>query len=140
TSQTPAEEHENDEEIKNDEEDDEVEEVEIASRRLTVLIYGGGIAGLMLALLLCRARVPFLVLERAKEVKPLGLGDMIAPLFKQLGIFEEFIHLAKRLNHCQMYNENLKPIKLMDMSLVKDMYVVGNRFFCTSFSNDFDLL
>ncbi|KAF9397036.1 hypothetical protein BGZ94_006426, partial [Podila epigama] len=36
-----------------------------------VLISGGGIAGLMLAILLHKARVPFLVFERAKEIKPL---------------------------------------------------------------------
>ncbi|KAG0344168.1 hypothetical protein BG005_002022 [Podila minutissima] len=37
-----------------------------------VLISGGGIGGLTLALLLHKANVPFLVLERAKEIKPLG--------------------------------------------------------------------
>lgn len=37
-----------------------------------VLISGGGIGGLTLALLLHKANIPFLVLERAKEIKPLG--------------------------------------------------------------------
>lgn len=37
-----------------------------------VLISGGGIGGLTLALLLYKANVPFLVLERAKEIKSLG--------------------------------------------------------------------
>ncbi|KAG0337102.1 hypothetical protein BG000_005832 [Podila horticola] len=39
-----------------------------------VLISGGGIGGLTLALLLHKANIPFLVLERAKEIKPLGEG------------------------------------------------------------------
>lgn len=38
----------------------------------SVLISGGGIGGLTLAILLHKANIPFLVLERAKEIKPLG--------------------------------------------------------------------
>lgn len=37
-----------------------------------VLIVGAGIGGLMLAFLLKKGGVPFLVVERAAEVKPLG--------------------------------------------------------------------
>lgn len=38
----------------------------------SVLISGGGIGGLTLAILLHKANIPFLVLERATEIKPLG--------------------------------------------------------------------
>lgn len=47
------------------------EEIEALSKP-KVLISGGGIGGLTLALLLYKANLPFLVLERAKEIKPLG--------------------------------------------------------------------
>ncbi|KAF9332471.1 hypothetical protein BG006_004645 [Podila minutissima] len=54
-----------------------------------VLISGGGIGGLTLAILLHKANTPFLVLERAKEIKPLGsaiaLGSAVAPQFVQMG-------------------------------------------------------
>ncbi|KAF9308733.1 hypothetical protein BG003_010692 [Podila horticola] len=39
----------------------------------SVLISGGGIGGLTLAILLHKANIPFLVLERATEIKPLDL-------------------------------------------------------------------
>ncbi|KAF9406180.1 hypothetical protein BGZ94_003215 [Podila epigama] len=90
-----------------------------------VLISGAGIAGLMLAILLYKANYPFLIFERAKEVRPLGsfmgLGALIGPLFKQLGIYDEFVQLSKRVNHVQMYTENLKPIKSLDISHAKSM-------------------
>lgn len=37
-----------------------------------VLIVGAGLGGLTLALLLLKGGIPFLIVERAKEVRPLG--------------------------------------------------------------------
>ncbi|KAG0084471.1 hypothetical protein BGZ93_005224 [Podila epicladia] len=68
----------------------------------SVLISGGGIGGLTLALLLHKANIPFLVLERAKEIRSLGsaisMGSSVAPLFKQLGIWDEFVNRSKMYN------------------------------------------
>ncbi|KAG0033290.1 hypothetical protein BGZ81_008875, partial [Podila clonocystis] len=60
------------------------EELEAVSKS-TVLISGGGIGGLTLAALLYKADIPFLVLERAKEIKPL------APSFCSVGYFDAMI-------------------------------------------------
>ncbi|KAG0342668.1 hypothetical protein BG004_005619 [Podila humilis] len=64
-----------------------------------ILIVGAGIGGLFLGQLLHKGGVPFEIFERAKEVKPLGsalsLGSTVSTLFKQLGIFDDFVKLGK---------------------------------------------
>ncbi|KFH70608.1 hypothetical protein MVEG_03458 [Podila verticillata NRRL 6337] len=82
-----------------------------------VLISGGGIGGLTLALLLHKANIPFLVLEKAKEIKPLGsaiqMGPSVAALFKQLGIWDEFLERSKVWDAMAMYKEDLTPVHSM---------------------------
>ncbi|KAF9428988.1 hypothetical protein BGZ94_000217 [Podila epigama] len=83
-----------------------------------VLIVGGGIGGLTLAILLKKLGIPFAIFERAREVKPLGaalsLGAGVAPLFTQMGIYDEFIRIAKHYNQLHVWDEDLNPQFSMD--------------------------
>lgn len=63
-----------------------------------VLIAGAGIGGLTLALLLHKANVPFLVLERANEIKPLGKAIDIRPSYN-LRSFSLLHLLALNMHH-----------------------------------------
>lgn len=44
-----------------------------------IVIAGGGIGGLVLGLTLHQIGVPFVILESAREMKPLGVGINIQP-------------------------------------------------------------
>ncbi|KAF9338645.1 hypothetical protein BGZ91_008314 [Linnemannia elongata] len=62
-------------------------------KNANVMIIGAGLAGLLLAILLDKAGIPYQIYERAKEVKPLGgvmsLNAGILPALEQLGLYEE---------------------------------------------------
>ncbi|KAG0343539.1 hypothetical protein BG004_005232, partial [Podila humilis] len=83
--------------------------------RTNVIISGGGIGGLTLAILLYKANIPFIVLERAHEIKPLGsaisLGAHIGPLFKQLGIYDDFLARSKLHQRARVYSEDLELVQ-----------------------------
>ncbi|KAF9300754.1 hypothetical protein BGZ74_007537 [Mortierella antarctica] len=94
-----------------------------------VLIAGAGIGGLTLALLLHKANVPFLVLERATEIKPLGaafvLGPSVASLLSQLGIYDEFVAMGKPQMKMNILDEDLKLQFANDFSHIKDVAGTG---------------
>ncbi|KAF8981041.1 hypothetical protein BGZ52_003347 [Haplosporangium bisporale] len=84
-----------------------------------VLIAGAGLGGLTLAILLKKAGIPFEIFERQQELKPLGagmtLGAGIGPLFQQLGIYDEFVSIAKQATEMSMFQENLKLESIMQV-------------------------
>ncbi|KAF9954069.1 hypothetical protein BGZ72_004931 [Mortierella alpina] len=90
-----------------------------------VIIVGAGIGGLVLAILMEKASIPYEILERATEVKMLGsaisLGSTVAPLFKQLGIYEEFASKGKRNLFIDTYNESRERSFIMDFEPVTEM-------------------
>lgn len=46
----------------------------------------------------------------------IALGPGVVPIFKQIGIYDEFLKLAKIANCIQVFNEERKPEFIMDFS------------------------
>ncbi|KAK3805212.1 MAG: hypothetical protein JOS17DRAFT_808613 [Linnemannia elongata] len=80
------------------------------AKRPKVLIVGAGLGGLTLGMLLHKANIPFEIYERAAVVKPLGsamfFNSTTAPLFKQCGIYDEFLSIGKYLSGVDMCTED----------------------------------
>ncbi|KAF9538473.1 hypothetical protein EC957_006729 [Mortierella hygrophila] len=80
------------------------------ARRPKVLIVGAGLGGLTLGAILQKTDIPYEIFERAAVVKPLGSGitlnATVAPLMRQLGIYDEFVAMSNVVPAVQVGNEN----------------------------------
>ncbi|KAF9411466.1 hypothetical protein BGZ94_001343 [Podila epigama] len=107
-----------------------------------VLIVGAGLGGLTLAILLEKAGIPYEVYERAHEVVPLGsafvFGPSLAPLFQQMGIYEEFKMIGKHDTEVKTYNEDLKLQFELKYGFLEK--VAGYREYIVSRPDFYDLL
>ncbi|MDY0885282.1 flavin-dependent oxidoreductase [Dongia soli] len=81
---------------------------EVGSPRQRVLIVGGGIGGLTLALSLHQLNIPCAVFEAATDIKELGVGINILPhaarALKPLGVLEELDEIAIRTRRLRYLN------------------------------------
>lgn len=50
----------------------------------------------------------------------MSLGASLGPLFKQLGIYDEFVRRGKSFNQAHMYKEDLKHVHTMEGAFVKE--------------------
>ncbi|KAG0256547.1 hypothetical protein BG011_004437 [Mortierella polycephala] len=86
---------------------------------LQVLIVGGGVAGLMMALLLERINVPYTIFERAIKVRPLGsvlsLNANILPVFEQLDLLEDLKKFSLPCTSMDLFEPSRKMIASMAM-------------------------
>ncbi|KAG0354422.1 hypothetical protein BC939DRAFT_493329 [Gamsiella multidivaricata] len=100
-----------------------------------VMIVGAGVSGLLFAILLKRANIPFDIYERAQTVKPLGaimsLNVNILPVFEQLGLYDDLMKISFTSPGMHVHNENLKEIGYRDNDGIKTMagydYIVFSR-------------
>ncbi|KAG0202602.1 hypothetical protein BGX28_004918 [Mortierella sp. GBA30] len=79
-----------------------------------VLIVGGGLGGLVLAILLQRAGIDYLVLEQSVLIRPIGsviaLSPLVLPLMEQLGLLEEIEKLAKPFEGMTVLRDDLSVV------------------------------
>ncbi|KAG0258495.1 hypothetical protein BG011_003268 [Mortierella polycephala] len=96
-----------------------------------VLIIGGGIGGLTMGILMERAQIDYLILERAPSIRPLGsaiaLSSVVQPLFSQLGILDEIRASSKSVSGMTLLNEpDQRPLgsltNLMKGADIKERY------------------
>ncbi|KAF9407894.1 hypothetical protein BGZ94_002524 [Podila epigama] len=111
-------------------------------RKPKVLIAGGGLGGLMLAILLHKAEIHFEVFEKSHDIKPFGsaitLGAGMAALFQQLGLYEDFIRVAKPYCQTQVYTDDLQPSYTMNIEFLAN--ICPHREYIIPRPDFFDLL
>ncbi|KAF9563530.1 hypothetical protein EC968_004830 [Mortierella alpina] len=90
-----------------------------------VLIVGAGLAGLLLAILLDRAKIPYEIYERANEIKPLGalmsLNASILTALDQLGLLEELEKVSLPNNKMTFCSDDLKVIGAFEVADEKEI-------------------
>ncbi|KAF9346516.1 hypothetical protein BGX26_001959 [Mortierella sp. AD094] len=90
-----------------------------------VLIVGGGIGGLFLAILLERQGVPYMIYERTKGPRPLGsvmgLDATIMPVFEQLGLLDELMSISLPCKGINMLDPEMHLLTGIDFKTYKEM-------------------
>ncbi len=108
-----------------------------------VMIVGAGLGGLMMAALLEKAKIPYIVFERALEVKPLGMSGAfciqsthsmaldspymlagalmslsvnILPVFEQLGLLDELHKMSYPISNMEFFSQNMKKIGVIQVA------------------------
>lgn len=51
----------------------------------------------------------------------IALGSAVAPLFIQMGIYDEFVKRGKYYNEVHLLKEDLTPVQKMDTTWLKDV-------------------
>ncbi|KAG0068114.1 hypothetical protein BGZ89_005235 [Linnemannia elongata] len=97
----------------------------------TVIIVGAGLGGVMLGALLEKADIPYLIVERATTVKPLGsalaVGSSMVPVFEQMGIDKEYLALGKRVRYSMFIKENQEKLLALDYSSAEEFQIPASK-------------
>ncbi|KAF9977637.1 hypothetical protein BGZ73_005353 [Actinomortierella ambigua] len=98
----------------------------MASKQPKVIIAGAGIGGLTLAIMLEKASIEYIVLERASEFKPLGssisLTAQVLRVFDQLGILEEIQAVSLPMSSMTYFKQDLTRMASWDTTVSTDRY------------------
>ncbi|KAF9345539.1 hypothetical protein BGX26_003018, partial [Mortierella sp. AD094] len=96
------------------------------SDRPKVLIVGAGLAGLTLGMILQKSDIPYEIFESTPAIRPVGaamvFGPTLCPMFKQCGIYDEFVTLGKRNESINVLNSKGGKEYSVDFSDGKEMF------------------
>ncbi|KAG0337805.1 hypothetical protein BG000_004954 [Podila horticola] len=91
-----------------------------------VLIVGAGIGGISLAILLEKVGIPYQVFERTSEMKFLGSAIALTaysmPFLKQIGVYDDFLKIAKEFWTFDQYNERREFEFKMDIYPIFEIF------------------
>lgn len=98
-----------------------------------VIIAGAGLTGLTMAILLEKAGIEYLVLERSSEIQQtLGgaiiLSFNVMPLMEQFGVLEQIEAISFPIETTMIYKEDMEVIREINLRSNRKMYVVS--LFC----------
>ncbi|KAI1316803.1 hypothetical protein EDD11_009469 [Mortierella claussenii] len=89
-----------------------------------VMIAGAGLGGLLLALLLEQAGIPYTVYERSQNLRALGsamgFGANTLPILQQLGLLEEVLKISYPCHTVEMYDSHMKKLGGFDFDRYKE--------------------
>lgn len=95
-------------------------------KNLRVLIAGGGIGGLMLAIIFEAAKIDYLILERSSRLQALGsaigLNACSLRLLEQLGLLPDIMTIAKPIGGICLRREDLSTVGQIDFKFGQDHY------------------
>ncbi|KAG0260417.1 hypothetical protein DFQ27_003533 [Actinomortierella ambigua] len=96
---------------------------------LKVLIVGGGIAGLSLAIFLERAGIEYTILEKAKEFRAWGASIALSPqvlrVFDQLGMLSELQEFGIIFTSGVYYKQDMTKIGAVDLSNYEERWLLS---------------
>ncbi|KAF9333321.1 hypothetical protein BG006_003770 [Podila minutissima] len=111
-------------------------------QRPKVIIAGAGLGGVMLGILLDLAGVHFDIYEKSAIVQPLGLaialGCNVCPIFKQIGIWDEFLENSKPVLDMNISNSQRETILKHDFRSQDE--VGGSLVYATAWPILYDML
>ncbi|KAF9973131.1 hypothetical protein BGZ73_003645 [Actinomortierella ambigua] len=91
-----------------------------------VLIVGAGIGGMTLAALLEQAGVPYVILERSPDVRPIGsaisIPPTVTPVFQQLGVYDDLVRFSQPLRTSTNHTHPPSKPRVDDLTFMKQRY------------------
>ncbi|KAG0057411.1 hypothetical protein BGZ83_010870 [Gryganskiella cystojenkinii] len=103
-------------------------------KNFRVLIAGGGIGGLTLAIILGAAKIDYLILERSSRLQStgstIGLNACCLRLLEQLGLLPQIMAISKPLGGLHLRHEDLSKVGHLDFRFGEDHYGYYGHVMC----------